>query len=159
MAMTEPLPRTGSMDYQVVLVAEMIVLIAGETGLGILHGVTEGVSYSLVPYYTPMYVPLHYDFAFIKWACAVLMCLIFLLILSLFLVFVFLHFNRPWIIKHHVIALIVAWPVGVCITIGAMASGAPFIVGFLIFLYFSALIPFAYIYNSAEWKSTELPQI
>jgi len=135
------------MDYQVVLVAEMIVLIAGETGLGILHGVTEGVSYSLVPYYTPM------------WACAVLMCLVFLLIFSLFLVFVFLHFNRPWIIKHHVIALIVAWPVGVCITIGAMASGAPFIVGFLIFLYFSALIPFAYIYNSAEWKSTELPQI
>ena len=100
----------------------MIVLIAGETGLGILHGVTEGVSYSLVPYYTPMYVPLHYDFAFIKsaflsnfsqnklipfrWACAVLMCLIFLLIFSLFLVFVFLHFNRPWIIKHHVIALV-----------------------------------------------------
>uniref|UniRef100_A0AC34RMN1 Uncharacterized protein n=1 Tax=Panagrolaimus sp. JU765 TaxID=591449 RepID=A0AC34RMN1_9BILA len=145
--MTEPLPSTGSTDYQIVLAAEMIYLIAGETGLGILHGWTEGVGYAMQPYYTPM------------WCCAVLMCLLFLLILSLFLVFVFLHFNRPGIIKHHVIALVVSWPVGICLTIGAMAGGAPFLVGFLICLYFSALIPFAYIYNSAEWKSTELPQI
>ncbi len=40
------------------------------------------------------------------WTCSVLMVLIFLLILSLFFVFVGLHFNRPSVIKHHVIALV-----------------------------------------------------
>uniref|UniRef100_A0AC34GQQ1 Uncharacterized protein n=1 Tax=Panagrolaimus sp. ES5 TaxID=591445 RepID=A0AC34GQQ1_9BILA len=109
MSNIEPLPSTGSTDYQVVLVLEMIVLIAGETGLGILHGWTEGVGYAMKPYYTPMWV--------------------------------------------------ISWPVAVCLTIGAMAGGAPFLVGFLIFLYFTALLGFAYIYNSAEWKSTDLPSI
>uniref|UniRef100_A0AC35FUK4 MARVEL domain-containing protein n=1 Tax=Panagrolaimus sp. PS1159 TaxID=55785 RepID=A0AC35FUK4_9BILA len=137
----------------------MIVLIAGETGLGILHGWTEGVGYAMKPYYTPMYVPLHYDISFIKWVCACLMVLLFLLIFSLFLVFVFLHFNRAWIIKHHTLALVISWPVAICLTIGAMAGGAPILVGFLIFLYFTALLGFAYIYNSAEWKSTDLPSI
>uniref|UniRef100_A0A7E4WBI9 MARVEL domain-containing protein n=1 Tax=Panagrellus redivivus TaxID=6233 RepID=A0A7E4WBI9_PANRE len=144
---TEPLPSRGSTDYQVVLVAEMVLLVAGETGLGLLHGWTEGVGYAMQPYYTPM------------WACAVLMVLLFLLIFSLFLVFVFLHFNRPWIIKHHTLALWISWPVAICLTIGAMAGGAPFLVGFLIFLYFSSLLPFAYMYGSAEWKSTELPEV
>uniref|UniRef100_A0AC35FUF3 MARVEL domain-containing protein n=1 Tax=Panagrolaimus sp. PS1159 TaxID=55785 RepID=A0AC35FUF3_9BILA len=125
----------------------MIVLIAGETGLGILHGWTEGVGYAMKPYYTPM------------WVCACLMVLLFLLIFSLFLVFVFLHFNRAWIIKHHTLALVISWPVAICLTIGAMAGGAPILVGFLIFLYFTALLGFAYIYNSAEWKSTDLPSI
>lgn len=41
------------------------------------------------------------------WTCAVLMVLLLLLIISLFFVFVGLHFNRPSAIKHHVIALVI----------------------------------------------------
>jgi len=51
----------------------------------------------------------------------------------------------------------VSWPLAMCIIVGAIASGAPFLVGLVLFLYFSSLLPFAYIYGSAEWKATELP--
>jgi hypothetical protein len=46
----------------------------------------------------------------------------------------------------------------VFIVIGGIATGGPFLVGFLIILFFSALLPFAYIYNSAEWVATEYPK-
>lgn len=42
------------MDYQVVLTLEMIVLIAGETGIAMVHGWTEGIGYSMKGYYTPL---------------------------------------------------------------------------------------------------------
>jgi hypothetical protein len=82
------------MDYQVVLVLEMVVLIAGETGVAMVHGWTEGIGYSMKGYYTPL------------WSCAVLMVLLFLLIISLFFVFIGLHFNYPGIIQHHIFALV-----------------------------------------------------
>uniref|UniRef100_A0A915EUY2 NADH dehydrogenase subunit 6 n=1 Tax=Ditylenchus dipsaci TaxID=166011 RepID=A0A915EUY2_9BILA len=133
------------MDYQVVLAGEMILLITGETGIAMLHGWTEGIGYAMRPFYTPM------------WTCAILMILLFLLILSLFFVFVGLHFNRPGIVQHHVIALAASWPLAICVIIGGIVSGAPFLVGFVLFLYFSSLLPFAYIYGTAEWKASELP--
>jgi hypothetical protein len=72
----------------------MVVLIAGETGIAMVHGWTEGIGYTMKGYYTPL------------WTCACLMVLIFLLIISLFFVFIGLHFNKPGIIYHHVFALV-----------------------------------------------------
>uniref|UniRef100_A0A914E2K6 Uncharacterized protein n=1 Tax=Acrobeloides nanus TaxID=290746 RepID=A0A914E2K6_9BILA len=134
------------MDYQAFLAGEMVLLVAGEAGIGVLHGWTEGVGYAFQRYYTPL------------WACAILMIELFLLIISLFFVFVGLHFNNPGIIKHHIIALIASWPLAISIVIGAIISGAPFLVGFCLILYFSTLLPFAYIYSTAKWESTETPK-
>ncbi|KAI6184115.1 hypothetical protein M3Y97_00561700 [Aphelenchoides bicaudatus] len=134
------------MDYQVVLSLEMIVLIAGETGIAMVHGWTEGIGYSMRGYYMPL------------WTCATLMVQLFLLIISLFFVFLGLHFNNPNIIYHHVFALAISFPLALCIVVGGIATGGPFLVGFLIVLYFGALLPFAYIYASAEWTTTDLSE-
>ncbi|CAI4232190.1 unnamed protein product [Auanema sp. JU1783] len=137
------------MDYQVVLAGEMVLLIMGITAIGMLHGWTEGVGYHLREYYTPL------------WACAVLMSLLLLLIISLVLVFIFLHFNCAGIIKQHIFALAISWPVSLCIIVSAVVAGSPILVGVVLILFFSSLLPFAYIYNHAEWTTTteELPEI
>ncbi|RCN40594.1 hypothetical protein ANCCAN_13459 [Ancylostoma caninum] len=83
------------MDHQVVLAGEMALLIVGLTGLGMLHGWTEGVGYHMRAYYTPL------------WLCAVLMCLLLVLVISLFLVFVCLYCNHPGIIKQHIVLLLI----------------------------------------------------
>ncbi|KAI6196987.1 hypothetical protein M3Y94_01172300 [Aphelenchoides besseyi] len=134
-------------DYQVVLVMEMIVLIAGETGISMVHGWTEGIGWSMRGYYMPL------------WACAVLMVLLFLLIISLFFVFIGLHFNFPGIIHHHVFALAISFPLALCTVVGGIATGGPFLVGFLIVLYFATLLPFAYLYSSAQWTTTALSDL
>ncbi|CAD5215441.1 unnamed protein product [Bursaphelenchus xylophilus] len=134
-------------DYQVVLALEMIVLIAGETGIAMVHGWTEGIGYSMKGYYTPL------------WTCAVLMVLLFLLIISLFFVFIGLHFNYPGIIQHHSFALAFSFPVALCVVIAGIATGGPFLVAFLVVLYFGALLPFAYIYASHEWTTTDIKDL
>lgn len=110
------------------------------------------------------------------------MVLLFLLIISLFFVFVGLHFNYPGIIQHHVFALVcfplkelsglsiynklinkcfqgMSFPIALCTVIAGIATGGPFLVAFLIVLYFGALLPFAYIYASAEWTTTEIKDV
>ncbi|KAI6172110.1 hypothetical protein M3Y98_00937000 [Aphelenchoides besseyi] len=134
-------------DYQVVLVMEMVVLIVGETGISMIHGWTEGIGWSMRGYYMPL------------WACAVLMVLLFLLIISLFFVFIGLHFNYPGIIHHHVFALAISFPLALCTVVGGIATGGPFLVGFLIVLYFATLLPFAYLYSSAQWTTTALSDL
>uniref|UniRef100_A0A1I7XJ98 MARVEL domain-containing protein n=1 Tax=Heterorhabditis bacteriophora TaxID=37862 RepID=A0A1I7XJ98_HETBA len=135
------------MDYQVVLAGEMILLVTGLTGVGMLHGWTEGVGYHMREYYTPL------------WTCAVIMGILLLLIISLFFVFVFLHFGHPGIIKQHIMALAIAWPISVCVIVSAVVESAPIVVGFLLILFFTSLLPFAYIYNSAEWVTTVDPPV
>ncbi|KAK6736757.1 hypothetical protein RB195_019447 [Necator americanus] len=125
----------------------MALLIVGLTGLGILHGWTEGVGYHMRAYYTPL------------WLCAVLMCLLLLLIISLFLVFVCLHFNHPGIIKQHIMLLAVSWSVAVLLIASAFVTGSPILVGLLLILYFTALLPFAYLYNNATWTATIDPPV
>lgn len=134
-------------DYQVVLAGEMALLVTGITGVGMLHGWTEGIGYNLRPYYTPL------------WTCATLMVLLLLLIISLFFVFIFLHFNKPTIIRQHVVALFAAWPIALGVIVGGVATGAPFLVGLCLILYFSSLLPFAYIYNQAEWTTSIDPPV
>lgn len=43
--------------------------------------------------------------------------------------------------------------------IAGIATGGPFLVAFLIVLYFGALLPFAYIYGSAQWTTTTLADL
>ncbi|KAI6208052.1 hypothetical protein M3Y96_00073800 [Aphelenchoides besseyi] len=93
------------------------------------------------------------------WTCAVLMVLLFLLIISLFFVFIGLHFNYPGIIHHHVFALAISFPLALCTVVGGIATGGPFLVGFLIVLYFATLLPFAYLYSSAQWTTTALSDL
>ncbi|KAK6051973.1 hypothetical protein COOONC_10522 [Cooperia oncophora] len=83
---------------------EMVLLIVGLTGIGMLHGWTEGIGYHMREYYTPL------------WLCAVLMCLLLALVISLFFVFVCLHCNHPGIIKQHIILLMVMCSADVSIT-------------------------------------------
>ncbi|VDO43523.1 hypothetical protein V3C99_012200 [Haemonchus contortus] len=135
------------MDHRVVLGGEMVVLIAGLTGIGMLHGWTEGVGYHMREYYTPL------------WLCAVLMCLLLALVISLFFVFVCLHCNNPGIIKQHIILLVTSWPIAVLLTASAVVSGAPLLVGFLLILYFTALLPFARLYNTVKWTETIDPPV
>uniref|UniRef100_A0A0K0FF41 MARVEL domain-containing protein n=1 Tax=Strongyloides venezuelensis TaxID=75913 RepID=A0A0K0FF41_STRVS len=135
------------MDYQVILIGELVFLIAGETGIAMLHGWTEGVIYSFQAYYTPM------------WLCACLMVLLLLLIISLVIVFICLHFNRPSVIYSHVASLILAWPISIALTSAGIATGTPILVGICFLLYFSTLLIFAYIYATAKWKSTEIEDI
>lgn len=135
------------MDHHVFIAGEMILLIVGITGIGMLHGWTEGIGYHMRAYYTPL------------WLCGVLMCLLLLLVISLFLVIVCLYFNHPGIIKHHVMLLATSWPVAVLLIASAVASGAPIAVGLVLILYFTALLPFAQVYNKTKWIATIDPPV
>ncbi|WKX92977.1 hypothetical protein Q1695_010756 [Nippostrongylus brasiliensis] len=117
----------------------MVLLIAGLTGIGMLHGWTEGIGYQMRAYYTPL------------WLCAVLMCLLLLLVISLFLVFFCLQFNRPGVVKQHILLLATSWPIAVLLIASAVASGAPILVALVLIIYFTALLPFAYLYHKVEW--------
>ncbi|EYB98571.1 hypothetical protein Y032_0130g1544 [Ancylostoma ceylanicum] len=125
----------------------MALLIVGLTGLGMLHGWTEGVGYHMRAYYTPL------------WLCAVLMCLLLVLVISLFLVFVCLYCNHPGIIKQHIVLLAVSWPVAVFLIVSAVVTSAPALVGLLLILYFTALLPFAHLYNNVEWTASVDPPV
>ncbi|CAJ0606772.1 unnamed protein product [Cylicocyclus nassatus] len=135
------------MEHTVVLAGEMVVLIAGVTGIGMLHGWTEGVGYHMRAYYTPL------------WLCAALMCLLLVLILSLFLVFVCLLSDHPGVIKQHIILLAFSWPVAVLLIVAGVATSAPILVGLLLILYFTALLPFARHYNNAKWTPIASPPV
>lgn len=109
------------------------------------------------------------------------MVLLLLLIISLAFVMVFLHFNKPGIIQHHVVALVsfslfipplsrrdfdlrarfqfASWPIALGVIVGGVATGAPFLVGLCLLLYFSSLLPFAYIYNEAKWTTSIDPPL
>ncbi|KAK6030311.1 hypothetical protein OSTOST_03558 [Ostertagia ostertagi] len=73
-------------------------------------------------YYTPL------------WLCAVLMCLLLALVISLFLVFICLHCNHPGIIKQHIMLLAASWPIAVLLTASAVVAGAPLLVGNVVFV-------------------------
>uniref|UniRef100_A0AC35U669 MARVEL domain-containing protein n=1 Tax=Rhabditophanes sp. KR3021 TaxID=114890 RepID=A0AC35U669_9BILA len=133
------------MDYQIVLLGELIYLIAGETGLSMLHGWSEGVFYSFYRDYTPM------------WLCACLMVLLLLVIISLLLLFLTLHFNIVALINFHVFCLCASWCIAISLTAVGLAYGTPILVALCFLLYFSVFLGFAYIYASSEWKTTDLP--
>ncbi|CAJ0950773.1 unnamed protein product, partial [Mesorhabditis belari] len=130
-----------------VLAAEMIYLIVGVTGIGMLHGWTEGVVYQLQEYYTPL------------WTCACLMVLLLLLIISLFFVFIFLYCNQPGVITHHCVALYVSWPLALALLIGGLLNGGPFLTATVLAVYFTGLLGFAYIYSQTQWISTYDPPV